>query len=392
MLYENKCRNVLFMKPVNQNTEFNPEGLHPSSVFHGGEGLSPHYLNCTAHPHDLRPSVDITLKAIDDRLAELPEDKVLVVLIGEIHSFPAHRVYQQLLASRLLARGENFAMAMELPHNSWSITTERIMNVKDSNKRLPPDLYYNCGQYDTDGHGALSAFLAWESTSLSPVSKENLIAFCYHNNIKTVFNDAAFINGALDLRDSFTMEAITDYDCDVKDIGKDCEKSVAIRNLVMAKHGLDYASKKGVRVLLQSAGLFHIFGLMTANSDYMVEENSYKDSLCPAYRRAGAEVLPVFTTLPSHKCGINRIPEESYPELQKSVILEGINERSYNMRKRSHRLSRLWGGEKSFVRKLQKTSGRELEFHDVTKNNGYYHSCDKHHRTEILKAYESAKP
>lgn len=333
-----------------EKTELNLNGLHPSHVFRGGEGLSPYHINCSANPLDLRPAVDITLKAIDDRLATLPEGTPLVVLVGENHDTPAHRVYQQLLASRLLARETDFAVAMEWPHNQLAVVAKEEMGIPVSK-----GLYYEISALDTDGRGVLSAFMGFGTSIYAPLSKHQVIGFCCHNVIKTIFNDAADINGrtALDLRDPFTAAVGR-----ISTAGPD---GMAIRNRVMARRGVDYVCRQGLPIIIQPVGLAHVFG-------WHDQKVFYEDSLCAAYRKAGAEVLPVFITRPAHSYGLNRLPEEAYPALAGSVLIDGMAENGYNF----FSLSRLWGGEKRFIKKLQVESGGGLEFYDVEANKKYW--------------------
>lgn len=124
-----------------------------------------------------------------------------------------------------------------------------------------------------------------------------------------------------------------------------------IRNLAMVRRSLEHAKKTGARVILQQTGSGHLFG--------NTRKNNYKDSLCAAYRKAGAHVLPVFITSQSGDYGINVIPKAAREMLSQSVIVEGLAEEEFRSRDDPSAKK-----EEAFVRQIHEASGGEIALFD----------------------------
>jgi len=276
-----------------EKTTVDTGALHPSHVFRGGEGLAGNYINCYDNPYDLRPAADIIVGAAHKMMEDLPEGTPLVILMGEVHSMPAHKELQHMVASRLLEDEDKFTVNFEFPHNEWATEAQKSMGFD-----VPEPLYYDCSSYDGNGRGALSAFMGFADTSGAPVARHNMMAFCYDREIPAVFNDAARNGNYLDLKDPYTAAVANEY---AREHGLMAQKihildsiGIAIRNIVMAQRGVSHAKQSGASLILQLVGGGHVFG-------YTNTGDSYEDSLCAAYRRAGAALIDGIKTRPSFK-------------------------------------------------------------------------------------------
>lgn len=378
--------------------KLNTEGLHPSATFHNGENLSGHYINCSANPYDLRPATDLIVDTIHERLTEMPEDKPLVVLMGEEHNTPTHHALQKMVISRLFSGKQHFTFASEHPHN-FSASRLTIGNIKTSD--FPTDILNQWNLLDNEGQDNLCTYLANSYIGLySPVSCKNLYAFCYHNKITSVFNDAAYYkdkkdpknrknNLYLDLNNPMTMIAKKVYGTKKQKINVTSREGMAIRNIAMAFMALSHAEANHSPLVIQKTGLAHVFGDVSFNNKgEKIHCFPYQESLYATYKRTGAEVLAVFPTVKKHRYGINHLPENAYNELSRSIVIDGISDKGFRFHKL---LSYFRHREKSFIKKLQKESGGELEFFDVANNKGYYRNRRKGHAANILEAYRAGR-
>lgn len=351
----------------------NADALFPSTSADGAGpgGRIGRYIDCSANPYDLRPASDIILRAAHDVRKTLPDDRPLVILMAENHDMPAHIELQHMVASRLLAQNLQFVFGLERPHNRWSFLADKGMN-----KAVPSGLYYRPGNYDPCGQAVLSAYLGFDGDAAAPVSHGNLLAFYYDRKISTIFNDAASKAGILDFEDPFTSSLARDdlkhgNAADLSDA--DC---MAIRNTAMAHSGVERAGTQQKNIIVQQAGYAHLFG-------WAQEGCGYETSLCTAYRKAGASVLPVFIT--TQQATLNILPEAAYQELGRTVVIDGLARDAFYSGGDSQ-------AERDFItEKLHKNSGGELKFYDVEARKEDYQALARAEADGLLRRYETAR-
>lgn len=294
----------------------------PSRTFHSGEGLTDHYISCAADPYDPEP----VAACLFDRLVALdkstPQDSgPIVILMGEDHTLPMTvagfpvallQKMEECWPGRTLA-------AMEQPHNFLT----RIMTAL-SDETIPGDLIYRTGKYDPDGQAVLSGYMGGWPSGMAPVAHHNLMAWCYHNRVSTLFNDAAMEDDfSLDFRDPLTRAVAGG------DRGRahaEDPDGMAIRNTVMERLGVWRARTLKKRFILQSTGRNHVFG-------NTLDGDAFEDSLHEAYLRAGAAaVLPFFPVIRSDAYSVNRLSAAALSALRGAVIADAFSEKRFYAR------------------------------------------------------------
>lgn len=362
-------------------TGLNNGNLSPSSTFISGEEHAEkigHYINCSSNPYDLRPAADIILGAAYEMAKSLPREQPIAIVFGEPHSMPSRIRLQNLVASRLHADNQAMTVNVEFDHNYWSLLAKHGLG-----KEVPSELSYAPHDYDPKGQALLSAFLSVGGFGGTPVSFDNLMAFCRDKKIPTIFNEAARDEECnLDMQDAFTA-SLTRRFLDTENVEglklhrsnqEDVPTCMAIANLAMAELGVEYAKANEAKFILQQAGLNHVFG--TVESDC-----SFEHSLTRTYLEAGAAVLPVFSTIKTGDYGLNIFPESAYGALGQSVVIDGLAEETFSWADKA--------AEKDFIKdKLDGNSGNDLEFYDVEARKDEYKKLASDDADKLIRRYE----
>ena len=262
-------------------------------------------VSCAADPDDLRPVLDILAAEMVARTARGP----LVVLMGEDHTVPAHKVMRQGLMSRLLKTTSSFAYGMEraydlLPH----LLEKKFDLVLDADQRaqLIGD--------DYNGHRLARAFRATLTPEHSPFTSKNLLAFCLYNNVSIRANDAAKIRvdnkWVLDLPDH-------------QNIPVESLEGVALRNSVIVERALTHMHESGVHIYVQDCGMGHVLGHQSTQGIW-----PHSESLSALFLQAGVDVLPVYTA--DFVYAPDKLPEGAAALLRdKGIVVEGLNTRRF---------------------------------------------------------------
>lgn len=352
--------------------------MSPSSLFRGGAGLTPYNVDCSASPLDLRPAADVIVRAARDALARIDDDVPLVVIMGETHSMSAHVEMKHIVASRFLNEpfGQTMTVNFEQTHNYLA----KIMR-EGFGMNIPDHIFYRIGEGDPDGSAVLSSHIACSQDCFAPQAAHDAVNFCYSAGIRAQFSDAARIRFDLDRRDPLTRQIAADrgLDIDTMDTNAELPHGMALRNAVMASRALSHARQSDARVIVQFTGLNHVFGNHS-------RQYRYEDSLCAAFQDAGAHVLPVFVTTRDYNSGVNDLPPESYGQLSRSVIVDGLSEKEFFSYEYSlfRELPFMPGAEERFIRRIHEKSGGELEFFDRAAHRAEYLGLVMYHATEVL--------
>ncbi|MCI5059743.1 MAG: hypothetical protein MRY79_01585 [Alphaproteobacteria bacterium] len=333
------------------------------------EGLG-RYMDCSDNPYDLRPAVNLILDAANKLHMTLPEDQPLVVLIGKFHSISAHVELSHLVSSRLLENEESFMVSCEFPHNHWGMVAKTAIC-----SDIPSDLYYNPSDYDEVGQAFLTGYLGFDSVEVSPVAKSNLMAFWQKNVIPAFPSDAARKQGVFDLGDQFTAAAVAKYDAPLTSEAITQAPGVAARNFAMASLGVRRAKKQGKKIILQPTGLAHLLGWEPEGCEHL-------ESLCQAYKKAGAAVLPVFLVSSDIGLGCNVLPESAHQALPETVVIDGLaNERFKGDQT----------GEEVFIDKIHRHSGGEIRSYDALNQRSRYQALAVEETRNVIGRYKQAQ-
>lgn len=303
----------------------------PASCFVAGrdapKGSIGWHVDCSDNPMDLRPAVDIIVRAIEETLPRVPSGSPLVVLVGEDHRMPTHKLLLPFLTMQLAQLGHHFSAAFEHPHDICVRVADNLNIGVPLKLRTAPGYWY-----ETDGKAALSSYLGLCLSPLAPLSHLNGLRTLYHlvNNsggrVRAVFNDAVENNGGmLDLGDRLTKAAVNVYahvrGKDLSAIKLDTTESggMACRNLAITYIALRHLSTWGAPILLQQTGVDHVFG-------NVCDREEFQDSLMKFFTREDARVVPVFPTSREDHYGLNIAPLEAREAFAQAVVIDGLAE------------------------------------------------------------------
>ena len=355
------------------------------------DGIAGHYINCSANLYDLRPAANIIVGAAAKMRADLADDVPLVILIGETHNISAHLELQHLVAATFHDQGTVFAQAMERPSNTLAHMMTEAMGLDVSRGE---GYYDSLIPFDPRGTASLAASIVCMHPEWAPVAEKNFNAFLYHNDIPTIFNDAArdfSLNHAmLDMTDPLVQAGALIYTRDDEYVADAISSSgMAVRNWVMAKRGLAFMQDHHVNVMVQNIGAHHLLG---CRSDGF----GYAESLSALYQKNGAAVLPVFLASSDMAGGVGIIPNAGRADLARGVLIEGLApdifcDPDYDGEDRD-KYNYQDGAEQAFItEKLHRESGHLLQFFDIAAHKEEYEEIAIRHCIHVEKAYHATR-
>lgn len=306
-------------------------------------------VSCAADPCDLRPAVTAIMDRIDQAARSLRGKQPIVVIIGETHSMPAHRMLQAQLLERLAKGPHKIAAGFELPHNTLgAVANERFHGYLTGAEKAA------LGRKDADGQRALMSYLAFGGQkSLAPASFLTLLHFCYQNSIKTRFTDAARAGGVLDSDDPVTGRIIAYNTPEILQlvpwykIRTISQKGIDLRNQTMAHLAMTYAQRQGADVFIQHAGVEHLFG-------HSILGGKYENSLTAQFNKAGAHVISVLFAGAGYR--IDQIPYEAQINaMKRTLIITDVNNQVFTEET---------PGENAFLEKISRHSGSQIKIFD----------------------------
>lgn len=290
--------------------------LTPDSAAESGAEM----VSCASQPMNLQTAVSAIMERIEAVSASL-NGRPLVVLIGENHELPAHKILQTLLLQKLHARKtQGLACGMEVAGNTPARVIERIVE----NATLSPEEKYRLNTDDPSGQDALSAYLAYINPTPAPVSRHTHLEFCRSAGIPTRFTDAAeTISEDLDSKDPVTGKIMKDNPPGWRDSVRGHEGTGSydfkIRNLVMAHEAQKHLQQVGAQLYIQQSGVAHTLGSKPHKS-------AYQDSLHARFKEAGVDTLSVLLT--SRMFNLGDIPSEASSHLSECIVVTNIDEKT----------------------------------------------------------------
>lgn len=237
-------------------------------------------------PFDLRPQVRQMTDAIDHQ-ARLRADQPLVVLIGEYHDMPSHKITQLMLLKSLLSSAGPSALAvgLEHSHNFLEFMMRHRMNIN-----LPPVLRGKVSTADQTGQRTLKSALAYADPVMAPVATHTFLDFCLSQNIRTRFHDAAMSEAMdyLDVTDRATEILIQKNTSGPfpRKIDPLQAEGIRLRNIMIADRATAHIRETRVPLYVQVCGMLHLLG----DRQWGMEHH---DSLTARFEAAGMNVMPV---------------------------------------------------------------------------------------------------
>jgi|GEM_PF-6577312 len=284
------------------------------------------------NPYNLAPADKVLAMAIEEEIAALEKDQVLVIISSEIHSYPSHHISHIGTLTHLAdMRDKNpddsrrrFLFAFEQPFNSLANYMRVLYDLP-----VPEHLQYKMQERDPDYYIAIRAALGGGRSNAAPLSREKVLQAVLHRHIPAIFNDAsiAMNRDSIDPHDPLMAEIKEALRGDFQhqvDRKMNVRKPVGIayRNSVMVKRGLAEAKKRGIRIVFQQCGLGHVFG----NESFGLR---FKHSLASLYKKAGARVLVDFKL--GRQSGLSAdVNPQAWIDFPNTVIRRGLDNSSFS--------------------------------------------------------------
>lgn len=262
-------------------------------------------VSCADAPSDIRPALD----ALTAEIARRSAQGRLVVLMGEDHTVPTHKILRQGLMARLLKAATPFAYGMERAHDMLAYLVE-----KKFSQSVPNDLREQFTAADHNGHRLARTFRAALTPEHTPLTGKNLLAFCLESGISIRANDAAKINidhkWYLDLPPG-------------QNIPVESREGVALRNRMIVERALMHMKESAAQAYVQDCGMGHLLGHQSDKGIW-----PYAESLSAMFAQAGVDVLPVYT---ADFCYMpDKLPAEGAAMLaSKGLVIDELNTRRF---------------------------------------------------------------
>lgn len=274
-------------------------------------------ISCARNPFDISP----VLEALDKRLDKQPPARPLVILMGEEHIIPAHKVLRQAIIQHLCSRSK-VAYGMERSHNLLDTLISKSFGL---NSPLFGSGYLK--DRDPEGHYLIEAFIGAAVPVHSPVTALNLMTACRDMGISVRANDAAKIKKDghfyLDAQDPLTAQYLELLQADhPDDISVHDQQGIALRNFMIVENALAHMQESGAHVYVQDCGMGHMLGYKNNRTQ---AQWLYQDSLSALFKAHDIDVLPIFPSLmtfqPENLCdeGLHSLDEGA-------IIVTDMNE------------------------------------------------------------------
>lgn len=320
-----------------------PPPLTPAIAAQAGAQI----VSCAPNPMDLQPALTAIMQRIKDVSASL-NGRPLVVLVGENHEMPSHKILQTLLLKKLReSHPDNMACGVEVPGNKLG---EIVSSVGGDNLTAAEKRQLNTE--DPSGQKAIGAYLAYINPLSAPVARHTQLDFCRSAHIPTRFTDAAETAAQdLDASDPLTGKIMKAHPPGWRDNATGSEGTGAydlkIRNLVMTAEAQEHLKQVGAGLYVQQAGVAHILGSK-------IHKSGYSDSLQARFRQAGFDTLSILIT--SKEFDLKDIPVLDLPaDLSRCLIIKDTDGKTV---KGYH------GDESEYIKALLKKSQADLKIFD----------------------------
>lgn len=331
-----------------------------ASVGVGGYAIARNERRQRAHasPFDLRPQVRQITDAIHQthRQTQSSADKPLVVLVGEYHDMPSHKIVQLMLLKSLLSSAGPSALAvgLEHSHNFLEFMMRHRMNID-----VPPVVHGKVSAADRTGQRTLESALAYADPVMAPVSTHTFFDFCLSQNIRTRFHDAAMSEALdyLDVTDRATESLVQKNSSGPfpRKIDPLQVEGVKLRNIMIADRAVAHIRETRAPIYVQICGMLHLLGDSRWGMDY-------RDSLTARFEAAGMHVMPVILHPGAKDRSLATFPAAAAAALTRSLHIHALPRHRISM----DTLDILSLQEVSLVRSMRRESSAAFDVFDAT--------------------------
>lgn len=243
----------------------------------------------------------------------------LIVVKGEMHTSPAHRVHHMLVLNGLKDI-YTVAVGIEQPHNLFEEQAAIFKRTMPKSglglkERGRFNLMTTTGCFDTE----------W-----APHTHDSFRAYIITHGLPVAHTDAAMTKNALDVKDASTVMSIRAMS-EKPNKKLDCmsRKASGIRNHHMAKKAVELCYDSGARILVQVCGNFHVMG----------DGKGWKarDSLCGQFRKISIPYMAM-------PISVYKINDKLIRSVNDIFVADGLPDSEAIYRPRSKGLSKIYGG------------------------------------------------
>ncbi len=336
--------------------------------------MTAHIINSAENPYDLRPVANAIMDRIHQAVRQSKtsgtSDKPVVVIMGEEHPKPAHRLLQQAVLHLSQESGLKPVYHFEYGHHLLEkLLRQRAGFISEEIDSLKSK--------DANGHLLLRAFKAYhDPMRYSPSASDNLFGFCIDKGISVSFTDAArkvddftLDTHFFDVSDSATREIVIQHlgsnVSDIEAVSFDNATAMAIRNDMMCQNSLKSAADSKPDIIIHHCGSHHAVG----DARYGF---SYEESLAKKFKDEGCPVLVVY---PDTNNMSDNIPAEAGQELANILLIRGLPDQSFTKHDPMEKLE---------VDKIIAASGGLISHHDKNSTKPVYVRRLREHAEKLL--------
>jgi hypothetical protein len=220
---------------------------------------------------DIRPAANLAFQKIEQAHEDAKKaKKPLVVLMGESHHCPTHRMVRQLVMQKLSDEDYKFGYGVEYEWNYYPQDHQAFLADRKGEKSLDVsqrNRFFDCANQ----------------------SFKNTLSFIADKKIPFRPNDTG--RKYQDDKIICVPPPIAEFENSPKDLDAQCPDGMYLRNQVIVRHAMDHLGKLGNDYFyIQHCGSAHIFGDKP-------EALPYEQSLSALFEQAGAQTLMVVPEL-----------------------------------------------------------------------------------------------
>lgn len=306
--------------------------------------MSIEQILCEDNPLDLRPAAVAVVQKLKHLRAQPTNDKPPVIIMGEAHNKPTHRLLQQAVMALCTDEGLSVAYHFEQEHSLLPQLLKSRLNMN-----LSPRDIAALSVADSSGRMLLKTAMLFRPVRFATYSAENVFAFAMDNNIAVAFTDAAKCrdDGAgrvatLNLRDPLTAQftAAKRGQPVTSDavISVETPEGMDIRNQMMVAKSVAHAQQVKPDIIVHHCGFQHAVG--DARFGF-----SYAGSLAKQFQGMGHDTVVV---CPAAASGDEHIPPDAAEGRGAICVVNGLAANEFTQNDLS---------EKAFLREIMYQSG-----------------------------------
>ncbi|MFA7276834.1 MAG: hypothetical protein WC043_08535 [Pseudobdellovibrionaceae bacterium] len=285
------------------------------------------FLPPASDAHDVQPAARGIFERILLTRRSLCSPQPVIVLMGEDHTKPSHKLLHQAVMALCHQHGLSVSYHFEHEHN----VAARLLRSR-AGVALGPVQEERFAARDVQGALALKTTMLYEPFRYATRSYENLFGFCLDEGVRTVFIDAAKtpavgLNGRknLNLRDARTHQAAEQFlgrPCALtEEICAESPDGMAIRNQMMVAASLRDAAQNPRDVVAVHCGYHHLLG--DQRDGFL-----YDTSLMALFSQQSDAVLAVF---PQEDGCFSHHPPDAHVKggLAKTLVARGLSQAGF---------------------------------------------------------------